>query len=389
MKTFNGSRLKEARYFNSRSITELAKELGVSKQMVSKYENGKGEPLPETFFKLVKALGFPAKFYFGTDKVKVKSIETFYRSRFTATQKQKSPSEFLKKLAYYYRDFLEDYLDFPSTTLPESFMEEVYDLYEQKKIEQIAQNLREYWNLGSNPIPDMVNLLERKGFVVCDIPTAMDKVDAFGGGVGAEGREYYIIFLDTKETDFFKRQFSAAHELGHWILHSGIVDPQDLEPAEYRNIEQEANDFASAFLLPAHQFIKEIGEEELTLNYVLSLRSTWYVSMAALLMRAKKLHVITEEAYVKFQKQISYRKWRKHEPNSELFELKHPRGLVEGTELLVSEGILSREEIPYLLEERFDRAYPSLIMEKVVGLPEGYFATKGGNIINLKANNIS
>lgn len=389
MKTFNGTRLKEARYFNSYSITELAKELGVSKQMVSKYENGKGEPLPETFFKLVKTLGFPAKFYFGTDKVKVKSVETFYRSRFTATQKQKSPSEFLKKLAYCYRVFLEDYLDFPSITLSESFREEISDLYEQKKIEQIAQNLREHWNLGSNPIPNMVNLLERKGFVVCDIPTTMDKVAAFGGLVEAEGKEHYIIFLDTQETDFFKRQFSAAHELGHWILHSGIVNPQDLEPAEYRNIEQEANDFASAFLLPAHQFINEIGKTELTLNYVLSIRNTWYVSMAALLMRAKKLHVITEETYVKLQKQISYRKWRKHEPYSELFELRHPRGLREGTELLLSEGILSLEEIPYILEERFERAYPHLIIEKVVGLPEGYFSAKGGGIINLKDSIIS
>ncbi|WP_369293388.1 MULTISPECIES: helix-turn-helix domain-containing protein, partial [Klebsiella pneumoniae complex] len=43
MKAFNGERLKEARYFRSYSITELSSILGVSKQMVSKYENGKSE----------------------------------------------------------------------------------------------------------------------------------------------------------------------------------------------------------------------------------------------------------------------------------------------------------------------------------------------------------
>lgn len=384
MKTFNGDRLKEARYFNSHSITELARMLGVSKQMVSKYENGKGEPLPETFFKLVQILGFPAKFYFGKDKVNIRSRETFYRSRFTSTQKQKSPSESLMKLAYYYRDFLEDYLEFPYIELPDAFMEEVYDLYEKKNIEQIAQNLRDYWQLGNTPISDMVNLLERKGFVVCDIPTTMDKVDAFGGSIGSPGRDYYVIFLDTKETDFFKRQFSAAHELGHWILHAGMVDPQDLEPSEYRNMEQEANDFASAFLLPAHRFIEENKDVEFTLNYVLSMRGTWYVSMAALLMRAKKLQIITEELYVKFQKQISYRKWRKHEPGSEQFELKHPTGLIEGTELLVSSGVVSQEEIPSLIEERFGRTYSNILIEKIVGLPEGYFGSKTKNIINLK-----
>lgn len=384
MKTFNGKRLKEARYFNSYSITELAEKLGVSKQMVSKYENGKAEPVTETFFKIVQVLGFPLKFYFDDDKYDILSTETFYRSRFTVTQKQKSPSESLKNVAYYYRNFLDDYLEYPTLSLPKEFQDEVSDLYEKKKIEQIAQNLREYWGLGNNPIADMVNLLERKGFVVCDIPRTMEKVDAFGGLVGSAEESYYIIFLDTKETDFFKRQFSAAHELGHWILHSGFIDPQDLEPSEYRKIEQEAHEFASAFLLPAYQFMTEVDRKKINLTYILSLRGRWYASMAALLMRAKNLKMISEEEYIKFQKQINYKGWRKHEPYSEDFKIKYPRSLEEGTKLLIEEGGISKDNFLYLLELKSNRSYPKSLIEKIGGLPQGYFSSGEEKIITLR-----
>ncbi|HCA7412651.1 TPA: helix-turn-helix transcriptional regulator, partial [Staphylococcus pseudintermedius] len=38
--SFNGRRLKEARLYNKLTITELAEKLNITKQMISKYENG-------------------------------------------------------------------------------------------------------------------------------------------------------------------------------------------------------------------------------------------------------------------------------------------------------------------------------------------------------------
>ncbi|MFX4091045.1 helix-turn-helix domain-containing protein [Streptococcus suis] len=35
---FNGDRLRESRYFRHNSISQLAENVGVSKQMISKYE---------------------------------------------------------------------------------------------------------------------------------------------------------------------------------------------------------------------------------------------------------------------------------------------------------------------------------------------------------------
>ena len=46
--SFNGKRLKEARLFNKKSITQIAELLNVSKQMVSKYEKGRATPSEES-----------------------------------------------------------------------------------------------------------------------------------------------------------------------------------------------------------------------------------------------------------------------------------------------------------------------------------------------------
>ena len=52
--SFNGARLKEARLFNKKSITQIAEFLNVSKQMVSKYEKGRATPSEEVVTQRLK-----------------------------------------------------------------------------------------------------------------------------------------------------------------------------------------------------------------------------------------------------------------------------------------------------------------------------------------------
>ena len=53
---FNGNRLREARYFRQLSISQLAKNANVSKQMISKYEHNESQPIVKTVKKLVTSL---------------------------------------------------------------------------------------------------------------------------------------------------------------------------------------------------------------------------------------------------------------------------------------------------------------------------------------------
>lgn len=86
---FNGARLKEARRFNRKSITDIADMLNISKQMVSKYENGKAVPNFDSIFILIRELRFPREFYYSKDGYSISTEGTFFRSRYTSTQKEK------------------------------------------------------------------------------------------------------------------------------------------------------------------------------------------------------------------------------------------------------------------------------------------------------------
>jgi Zn-dependent peptidase ImmA (M78 family) len=87
-------------------------------------------------------------------------------------------------------------------------------------------------------------------------------------------------------------RFSIAHELGHLFLH---FDPEDGPMQAYRKesepVEWEANWFASAFLMPEHEFkrtYKETGES------LLQTAKRFGVSEAAARIRAKRLGLIVD-----------------------------------------------------------------------------------------------
>ncbi|TDL95507.1 helix-turn-helix domain-containing protein [Macrococcus carouselicus] len=65
---FEGDRLREVRKFRQMSITELAKSVGVSKQMISKYERNESVPSIEVYQKIISKLEFPLKFFQQKDK---------------------------------------------------------------------------------------------------------------------------------------------------------------------------------------------------------------------------------------------------------------------------------------------------------------------------------
>ena len=176
----NGKRIREARIFNKMTMTELAENIGVTKQMISKYEHNQSNISLESLQKIIRTLNFPMNFFLETDRVIYENKGTFYRSRLTSTQAEKQPSETYKKLAAMLRDYFEDYIDFPELDMLDN------DCLDNILPEQAAVELRNKWGLGSGPINSMVELMERHGIVVVNINLGSDKVDARSGYVMGE-----------------------------------------------------------------------------------------------------------------------------------------------------------------------------------------------------------
>nr|WP_245341988.1 ImmA/IrrE family metallo-endopeptidase [Enterococcus rivorum] len=214
----------------------------------------------------------------------------------------------------------------------------------------------------------------------------MEKVDAFGSHEFINDNNYYVI-ISKADSSFYRQQFSLAHELAHWIMHTDEIDPQALDPIEYRKKESEANDFASSFLLPKEEFLKDIDNiGTVTLAKLLVLKEKWNVALSAMLMRASKLNAITEIEHQKLQKQISYKGWRKREPLDEKKSTK-PLALKQATELIVDHDVIKASDIPIKINEQYGRLYNSSFLENAVGLDTGYLTLKSAEVITLKVRN--
>ncbi|MDC6273472.1 ImmA/IrrE family metallo-endopeptidase [Lacticaseibacillus paracasei] len=368
----NGDRLREARRYRRLTITSLSEKAGVSKQMVSRYERGTAQPGLDIFQKIVRTLQFPFDFFTGTNKFDYKDEGTYFRSRLTSTQSEKMPSETYKKAAGLVRNMFGEYVEFPSL-----LQEEITS----RSPRAAAVQLRKLWGLGDKPIKNVLRLLESHGILVALVNSGSEKIDAHSGYVDVNQHRYYVVLVDANSTTFFRQQFSLTHELGHFILHSNSVEPQSLDSQEYRQMEKEADEFAAEFLLPAQAFENSISGNLMNLNEYAQLKMKWYVAAGAMVHRARSLRLINANQYLRLQKRISARGWRKQEKLDGIVKPSKPELLRESLDLLEDADVLQARELPGILNDKYGVAFPTEILAQVIGVPINRFKA---DIVQLK-----
>lgn len=313
-KKFNPKRLREARIVRGLSISDLASKVGVSRQAISQFELGEHAPKTETMMGLINVLKFPRGFFYKDYKDSIVG-NTFFRAMSSTTKKTKESQFYKTVIAGYLYDYLEQYVEFPKLNLP-NIPEDME--WTDENIEWLALTVRKFWDIDLKPIKNIINLLERNGIIVITLNSDDEKVDAFCQQ--RAGRPF--IFLTNDKGSAFRRQFDGAHELGHILMHRHIDNQDLLTKEEYKVMEQQANRFASAFLLPRESFIKSIDSTSL-LSFV-ELKKYWHVSMGSMIYRCKDLMVIDEAKYTSLQKQMSMKKFKKKEPLDEVYPLPMP-----------------------------------------------------------------
>lgn len=378
---FNGSRLREGRIYRGLTITDLANNLDVSKQMISKYENNKAVPTFEALLQITQILKFP-KEYFYENAIDVKIGNTYFRSLLTTGKKEREMQHDRVKYLTIIRSLLEEYVDFPELDVP-NFTERDTD-----NVEEIAERLRESWGLGDKPVKDIVYLLETKGFVISSLNLGKRSIDAFGSQHEINGKQYYSIVLGNDKNSFYRRQFDVAHELGHKVLHNPYMNMDDLSKEEFKQIEQEANDFAAAFLLPKESFYKDVSIHPNDLMYYKTLKKKWCVSIGAMVMRAYKLGVISDGTYQYMQRSISQKGWRAKEPLDDIKDIREPVSMKQAVELLIENNYITGDEFMYKLSNHYGLSLYREEVEELLGLESGYLKTEPmvykDNIVSIK-----
>lgn len=303
---FDRTRLRMARELRGLTQVQLAREAGsVTSASVSQFENGHTRPATSTLRRLSVALRVPLSFFAAPARPPAQEqVNGFFRSL-----RSTSPRDRQQALAYVHlaRELaleLEKFVALPDLNLPRIASSEGYPL-QPVAIEQAAAQVRSHWSVPDGPIENMVRLLEKNGIVVVRFRVSIEKVDAFC--VDFPDRPVVALGDDKGLRD--RSRFDAAHELGHLVLHGSAGQVGD------KVTENQANEFAAAFLMPAEDIKAELPAR-LDWPTLLRLKAKWHVSIAALLVRAKTLGVMNEHTYAQAWKALSVRGWRKVEPGN-------------------------------------------------------------------------
>ncbi|ANZ99331.1 hypothetical protein BFC22_04075 [Carnobacterium divergens] len=386
---FNNERLREARIYRGLSLEELGTELSelaskpISKQMISKFEQGLSIPDSNIIFGLIQILNFPRKYFYSTDIFRYNVGNSYFRALLSVSKKEKQRQILKIENIALMRFFLEEHIEFPKISLP--------DLSAIEGIEEKASELRMLWELGDKPIDNAVELLEEKGLVVTDLTFSDSNVDAFSQRIslnnGNSMETYYVIVLGNNKKSFYRRQFDSIHELAHLLLHEYIDGIDELQNDEYKNIERQADSFAGYFLLPADSFGKDVSKAPLNLNYYSELKLKWKVSIASMIVRAKQLEIITPEQYQSLFKSLSRKRWRKEEPLDSLTPQAKPLAFEEALDLLFEEGIYNTRTFLDGFSNLTGKYLESSEIEKLLNLENNYFSkysSRNQNIVSMK-----
>lgn len=304
MRIFHSRRLKDLRQSMGMTQKEFANYLGCSQSSLSEVENGRKEnselvqtalfvfKVPASYFEASPSHYGSGSLNFRTYKVPAKVQDAFVSTFYEAERELLS-----KPISTAVVSLLEEDLNDRTASLPLPL------------IEALAKETRERLGIPvSGPVFNVTHAIENAGHRVCTISNNFVDISRIDGAsspvFNIDGRG---LIATTENEDGGRVRFTRAHELGHLVLHT------EIRPGLERLRESEANLFAGAFLFPEKD-AREMISEHLTLEGYARIKAKYAVSIAALIIRAYRLGIVSAKRYRSLFVQLSSRGWRLKEP---------------------------------------------------------------------------
>lgn len=308
-----------ARHRNGWTKRKLAEATGLSAAVITQYEQGQTRPSPASLVQLSLQLGLPAGYFAaGRPLIRLAAADAHFRSLRSTRQYEREQalatmSHFAELVIVLSRAVRLPEVSLPPRTCPtaDGMASNPGDeaAFEEPRSagmpETSARALRAFWGLPRGPLPYLLRQIEMHGIAVAVARFgASEHIDAFSSWPGRLDRP--VICLSSERGNVLRRRFSAAHELGHLIMHPQPV-PGDTEH------EREADRFAAELLMP-DQDILHLLPRRLDLARLIELQQQWGVSVQALLRRCQELATISPSTYKRSMTAITDLGWRRQEP---------------------------------------------------------------------------
>jgi Zn-dependent peptidase ImmA (M78 family)/transcriptional regulator with XRE-family HTH domain len=286
-RVFDPARLTQARRLAGLTKVAVANELGVSAAAVGQYEDGTATPRLDHLRRLTEILDVPLAFLAaGRPHARLDASTAHFRSLRSTRSAQRAKAVAFVEQVWELTNALEKRVQLPPVDMPGFAGGEVEHVDFPTDPSSAAAALRQHWGLCAGPIPHLVRTLETRGLVVTLVPFAgadTARIDAFST---SRLPRPVVVLTPDRANDVYRHRFTAAHELGHLLLHTDSA-PGDLEQ------EREADAFAAAFLTPADSILPELSAR-VDFHALAEASTAWGVSVKSLIYRSRELGLLSD-----------------------------------------------------------------------------------------------
>jgi Zn-dependent peptidase ImmA (M78 family)/transcriptional regulator with XRE-family HTH domain len=286
---FDPARLTQARYLASLTKKEVADAINVTAAAVGQYEAGM-RPRPDLIPALAETLNVPPAFFLpGRPHARLDASMAHFRSLRSTRAFQRAKAVAFTEQVWELTYAIEKWVRLPFVDVPGFSGGESAPLADvPHDPKSAARYVRQMWGLGPGPVRHLVRTMETHGIVTAMVPfddEDVARVDAFST---SRLPRPAIVLTPDRAKDVYRHRFTAAHELGHLLLHG------ETAPGDYQQ-EREADAFAAEFLTPEESISAELPPR-VDFTAFIELQRTWGVSVKSILYRCRELGHISDSA---------------------------------------------------------------------------------------------
>ncbi|MFS0490286.1 helix-turn-helix domain-containing protein [Leadbetterella byssophila] len=304
MKDIVSQKIRQGRILNALSLQELADAIGVSKQMISKYEKGISIPSSKLLIQLAKALKVRVDYFFEPSRVELGEVNFRKRSSFPAKKINALKENIKLQLSNYLE--VENILKINNSFINPLNKKKIDKL---EDVEIIVRHLRNEWEIGFDPIHNIIQLLEDNEIKVIEIDEPQNDFD----GLAAIVNDKYPVIVVNKNFSVERKRFTLLHELGHLLL--------DLPERDIKFEEQVCNRFASEFLFPKSLVLKEFGNGRKAISFkeLIEVQRKYGISIRAIVYRLKECNILSDNKVAEFYRKINFNQSLKQNIDAQRF----------------------------------------------------------------------
>lgn len=354
---FVGENLTNLRIMHGYSRKQLSEQLGVTEQAVWQYENAYTSPKVPIVNELKRIFSVKSKYFYTKDMLiqrnnaaNIDVMNIAYRSKvmnvISKTQTEAKHVEYLDTFINY----ITAQISLPTLNIIQLREEAIQymnhtDDDRTTQIHYVAHLARQRLNMEPSTNENLMFRIEKSGVYVFEKAIG-EEIDAYS--LWTRNDRPFIILGNIKRSAV-RRNFDIAHELGHLLLHYRL-EFVNLDRKEHKLIENEANLFAGAFLLPEEEFSSDMNEITYKTNpdQYLDLKNKWKTSLQVLGYRAAHLGMMEAKDHRNFYAAMHRRGYLEKEPFDREIPLQKPMRIKTIIDLLSNKGLV---DIRYMIEE--------------------------------------